>query len=517
MADLLHDKYNRHNLVRLSDWNPGSEFIPCVAHVIHNAAIAFLTAMSATPADDYHIFDRSEEYGGLEADIRSQRRSFPKLALLSGFARTLEKLRMIAMATTNSTQRGEQFQHLVKEAIGKNLNLKLDVKTRWHSTATMLTRALRLRQPIMAWLLMRQELELLTLDNREWAQAEMILNLLRPFWTAALGLMGGPSQISIHLTFGLYNYLFNHIDGFIDKLETGDTNGNPTPARNQLIAGLQATRQFMVKYYTPTDKLQSYTASVLLNPTIKGDYFTSIHWQEPSNPHTPFKDEYEAKLKDMFIKYYAVHAEYDNTHSSGDLQSNMSCQPFDLASPSPSRVSSRSGSSLFFGRRAEKCTEGTSLAFNPARELEEYLLELPIDQTHNETHEILQYWQTREQKWPLLTVMARDVLAVPATGADVERMFSQGRNLITYHRHKLSDKVIADAMFMKGACSRKRKVREEIFAEEHTHWNDVRVLGQEFDDDEFSEAAPELPDLFLQDHEERLVEVLLNMDSGSTR
>ena len=85
----------------------------------------------------------------------------------------------------------------------------------------------------------------------------------------------------------------------------------------------------------------------------------------------------------------------------------------------------------------------------------------------------------------------------------------------------MSDRVIADAMFMKGACNRKRKVRKEIYAEEHNHWNDVKVLGQELedkaDDPGFAEALPELPELFLDEHAERLSEVLLAMNSGGNR
>lgn len=520
MADLLRDEYRTHNVCRRNDWNPGREFIPCVAHVIHNAAIRFLSEMSATPADENLRYDRTEEFGGTDRPTaNSQHRRFPKLETLSGFARTLEKLRMIAIATTNSTQRGEQFQRIVFDTVGKRLALKLDVKTRWHSTATMLTRALRLRGPIGAWLLQRSELELLILDNREWAQAEMILNILRPFWTAALQLMGGPATISTHLTFALYNYLFDHIDDFTDKLDQPDGHGTLTPARNQLVNGLRSTREFLSGYYSATDQRQTYTASILLNPTIKGSFFETVTWEEPEDPGRPWRTVYEEGLIRMYRRYYFRDDEYDTLHST-ELDNLDLSHPRSVLfnSSSPIRKPIRSSSSRLFFRQTDNRTDDQVLETEgPEKEVTQYLAEARVESERYETQQILQYWKKQEERWPHLTIMARDILAVPATGADVERLFSQGRNLVSHHRHNLSDLTIASAMFMKGACSRKRRVRDDTFAADHQRWNDVRVLAHEAEEAEIQQALPDLPDIFLSDNAERLRKVLLAMDTGEER
>ncbi|GJP56989.1 hypothetical protein CLOM_g16034 [Closterium sp. NIES-68] len=51
---------------------------------------------------------------------------------------------------------------------------------------------------------------------------------------------------------------------------------------------------------------------------------------------------------------------------------------------------------------------------------------------------------------PALQAMARDYLAIPATSAASERMFSQGRNLITWQRHRLGAERVRACMTLKS-------------------------------------------------------------------
>jgi hAT family dimerisation domain. len=50
--------------------------------------------------------------------------------------------------------------------------------------------------------------------------------------------------------------------------------------------------------------------------------------------------------------------------------------------------------------------------------------------------------------------MARDVLAVPASGCAVEREFSISGRIATWQRNRLNSSTIADAMFYKSALKR---------------------------------------------------------------
>ncbi|KFY49456.1 hypothetical protein V495_00589 [Pseudogymnoascus sp. VKM F-4514 (FW-929)] len=52
--------------------------------------------------------------------------------------------------------------------------------------------------------------------------------------------------------------------------------------------------------------------------------------------------------------------------------------------------------------------------------------------------DILKYWQSKQYQYPLIASIAKDYLAIPATSADSERVFSVGGDIITKKRNRLS-------------------------------------------------------------------------------
>jgi hypothetical protein len=51
--------------------------------------------------------------------------------------------------------------------------------------------------------------------------------------------------------------------------------------------------------------------------------------------------------------------------------------------------------------------------------------------------DILRYWASKEYEFPIIARMARDHLAIPATSAPSECVFSVGGNIITKKRNRL--------------------------------------------------------------------------------
>ena len=82
----------------------------------------------------------------------------------------------------------------------------------------------------------------------------------------------------------------------------------------------------------------------------------------------------------------------------------------------------------------------------------------------------LTFWKNESARQPHLALMARDILAVPATSVDVERLFSQARNLISYNRHRLDRQIISDTMFLRGAETRKRRTLGEADVDDFHQW-----------------------------------------------
>ena len=52
--------------------------------------------------------------------------------------------------------------------------------------------------------------------------------------------------------------------------------------------------------------------------------------------------------------------------------------------------------------------------------------------------DILKYWQSKQLQYPIIARIAKDHLAVPATSADSERIFSVGGDIVTKKRNRLS-------------------------------------------------------------------------------
>ena len=58
--------------------------------------------------------------------------------------------------------------------------------------------------------------------------------------------------------------------------------------------------------------------------------------------------------------------------------------------------------------------------------------------------------------------MARDVLAVPASGCAVERQFSVSGRMAIWQRNRLSPRIISDSMIYKSTLAKTRRPLREI-------------------------------------------------------
>jgi len=54
----------------------------------------------------------------------------------------------------------------------------------------------------------------------------------------------------------------------------------------------------------------------------------------------------------------------------------------------------------------------------------------------------LSWWRTNASKFPILAIMARNYLAIPATSASSERVFSTTGNIVTRNRNRLTGKTL---------------------------------------------------------------------------
>ena len=58
------------------------------------------------------------------------------------------------------------------------------------------------------------------------------------------------------------------------------------------------------------------------------------------------------------------------------------------------------------------------------------------------TTDILKYWAAKQYQYPIIAAIARDHLAIPATSAPSERVFSNGADILTKKRNRLSPETL---------------------------------------------------------------------------
>ena len=62
---------------------------------------------------------------------------------------------------------------------------------------------------------------------------------------------------------------------------------------------------------------------------------------------------------------------------------------------------------------------------------------------------VLNFWKQNETRWPLLAKIAQKVLGVPASSAEVERMFSWSGHIFSNKRRKMKPKTFEALVFCK--------------------------------------------------------------------
>lgn len=63
--------------------------------------------------------------------------------------------------------------------------------------------------------------------------------------------------------------------------------------------------------------------------------------------------------------------------------------------------------------------------------------------------DVLDFWKINAERWPVLAQLAAKVLAVPATSAAVERMFSISGHIFQFKRRSMTDKLFSSLVFCK--------------------------------------------------------------------
>ncbi|KAJ9547340.1 hypothetical protein OSB04_019883 [Centaurea solstitialis] len=330
------------------------------------------------------------------------------------------KLRDTVQWLTSSPARVSKFKELASLlGVGEKSSLCLDVPSRWNSTYMMLQTAILYRVVFKAYeghdASFKSDLGDSMLADYDWDYLESFIYILQAFYEMTLKISGSPyvnsnsylTEIS-ELSYILANMMVsqNRIEQNIGKTmkEKFDKYWGDPDNMNLVI--------FFASIVDPRDKVEYMPFQLRqLYGEAKGDECFNM---------------VKSKLTSLFEDYVAEYS------TSKFEPSNVQSQP-EKCTPIGS-VRSRLIS------RLKKQTLESGALEKKKSELELYLSEAVVDDSDD--LDVLSWWKLNCERFPVLSKIARDLLAVPISTVASESMFSTSGRVLDDFRSSLTPKIL---------------------------------------------------------------------------
>jgi hypothetical protein len=406
--------------------NPNIDFIRCLAHVIH---ILYTHAMKSLKLTD-------------EQNV-------------------VGTLRRFVNATRSSPQRRQKFKNLCIRMNKSPIVLTPDVETRWSSTHEMIIQCLDYRLVIRRFL--NEEVDIdFEFSTEDWQFLKDISIFLEGLATAtSMAVVEHSPTLSSSLQ--LHHYLEHWLAEVPDILVT--------ECVNEMA---QAARVKLAQYY-PANRGFTYAVATVVDPRFNIAFFPDTEGR--ANLATQILSLWQAKYADK--RQQRADRTRSPTRARGsvipsptpDLSPAVAPVPAPALQISPQAISFSQGTTSsqltstpiptptqFTGARPSMLQYRnnpllsnffvrTGSRPNPTSAMERYMKMEQVDVDFD----ILHWWRVHgSTAFPSVALMARDYLAIPATSASIERVFSGGRDLVHFRRSALNEESIRACMCLKS-------------------------------------------------------------------
>ena len=372
------------------DW--GARRSRCIGHIINLAAKAFLFGQDI----DAFEFDVGSDSKSVSFNLEQLKRS-QSLWRRRG---PVGKLHNVIVFIRSSPQRKEAFKRVKigDEAID-NLMPVQDNSTRWNSHYLSILRALKLHKRLDIFIdAYNKDIGSDSLSLSDWNHLKEIAQALKPFERVTQSLQSSAG----HGHHGSVWEWLPTIEVLLKSMETGRDQYKDTP----IGVAYQNAWQKLQKYYQLSDKAHTiYVAATLFCPLARKYYFDR-NWT--TNAMELWKEQALKKVYDYW------HKEYEPGHQQSGLDKpdDTDINPIDIQ--------------LGFVGATEDNDQYT-----------QYVEGQPLWTKSRSDTDLLGWWSTVGPS--TLRQMAYDLLSIPATSAEVERVFSSAKKLITPERNALTD------------------------------------------------------------------------------
>jgi hypothetical protein len=253
------------------------------------------------------------------------------------------------------------------------------------------------------------------LTGADWAVITEYMDILKPLKTATKRLEGhgkGGSFGAIAEIIPIFECLLTYYEQRVNAYEVVNHNADNEAPEDHIATNLRAAWQKADDYYSKLDGLPAYYTAIILHPMYK--YYCNKAWAK--------KPDW---LEASNASFQALWAQY-NTSPRAERPSAVIPSNIDNAIDSilnPSTASSLTADENEFKRwkRSKPAAErGTEHADNR-----------------------IKYWVSMRNCYPSLSKLALDVLSIPASSCECERMFSELGDLLEPRRRQIGPQLLA--------------------------------------------------------------------------
>jgi hypothetical protein len=321
----------------------------------------------------------------------------------------LAKLRRHIYVFRNRRQWKDALEKQCKAANIEFRQLSLDMPVRWSSTYHMLHLALKLQGPIIALCASQQldpSMKDIALTAKDWETMKSLLYLFYIFIRPTEKLQGA--------SYPTLNYAVIQYMRMTQKLEIFKA-GYP---ENSTIyeAALIALKKLDEYYTLATNQQRSHsTIATICDPWYNFNIFDII-W--PTSTQDTRKRRSKAQWQDC---YHSYAGKASDIHAAKIIES---LQDKDSSSSKSQKTETDSEDELCVSQRKPDLDPEWKCWMN--------------EQTLGPKTDVLKFWASKQYQYPILAAIAKDHLAIPATSAESERVFSVGGDIVTKKRNRLS-------------------------------------------------------------------------------
>jgi hypothetical protein len=368
----------------------------CIGHVINLAAKAFIFGQ------DVKAFEADVE--GVDDSVPIESDKMKKAQQAWRLKGPIGKLHNIIVFIRSSPQRREAFKKcVIGDERVDGLNVIQDNCTRWNSHYASIGRALDLQERLFLFSIrFKDELGEDLLSEDDWSHLKLLFDALYPFNDAT-------QILQSHAGSGHHGSIWEFIptiEALMKEMEQGIGDQKAQgQATSPIAIAYQNAWEKLQKYYKLTDNAHTlYAAATIFSPATRQSYFDQ-HWTTTAM----------TRWKEKVMKKVRLEWEINYRNTMPDIQEAVVRRP-NLLEKHLGRVP----------------VEGD--------QFQQYAIGMPTAFVSETDVDLLLWWD--RSAFHQLRQMAFDLLSIPAMSAEVERVFSSAKRLVTPERSSLSDESI---------------------------------------------------------------------------